>query len=46
MASKKDKPTLDELVKSINKESGATIIGYGIPKREYTRIPFTSPRMN
>lgn len=38
--------SLDEVVKKINKEAGSNIAGYGIPKREYTRIPFTSPRMN
>ena len=38
--------SLDEVIKKINKESGANIAGYGIPKRDYTRIPFTSPRMN
>lgn len=43
---KKDKLSLDDVIKKINKESGANIAGYGIPKREYTRIPFTSPRMN
>jgi recombination protein RecA len=43
---KEKKPTLDELIKNINKKAGADIVGYGVPKREYTRIPFTSPRMN
>ncbi len=38
--------TLDEIIKKVNKDAGANIVGYGIPKREYTRIPFTSPRMN
>lgn len=43
----KDKQlSLDEIIKKVNKEAGANIVGYGIPKREYTRIPFTSPRMN
>lgn len=43
----KDKQlSLDDVIKKINKESGANIAGYGIPKRDYTRIPFTSPRMN
>ncbi len=42
----KAKQDLDTIIKSINKKSGANIIGYGIPKREYERIPFTSPRMN
>lgn len=43
---KKDKLSLDDVIKNINKSAGSPIAGYGIPKREYTRIPFTSPRMN
>lgn len=39
-------PNLDEVIKNINKKAGSEIIGYGIPKRDYVRIPFTSPRMN
>lgn len=43
----KDKQlSLDEVIRKINKDAGADIVGYGIPKRDYTRIPFTSPRMN
>ena len=42
----KDKLSLDEVIKSINKKAGANIVGYGIPKKDCTRIPFTSPRMN
>lgn len=42
----KAKMSLDEVIKRINKDAGADIVGYGIPKRDYTRIPFTSPRMN
>lgn len=42
----KEQKSLDEVIKSINKKAGSDIVGYGIPKREYTRIPFTSPRMN
>jgi recombination protein RecA len=38
--------TLDEVINKVNKSAGSSIVGYGIPKREYTRIPFTSPRMN
>lgn len=38
--------SLDEIIKKVNKDAGADIVGYGIPKRDYTRIPFTSPRMN
>lgn len=45
MAKDKEK-SLDEIIKDINKKSGGNIAGYGIPKRDYTRIPFTSPRMN
>ena len=43
---KDKKLTLDEIIKKVNKEAGANIAGYGIPKKDYTRIPFTSPRMN
>lgn len=46
MAKKKEIMTLDDVIKNINKQAGANIVGYGIPKREYIRIPFTSPRMN
>lgn len=38
--------TLDDIIKKVNKDAGSDIIGYGIPKRDYVRIPFTSPRMN
>ena len=38
--------SLDEVIKNINKKAGSEIVGYGIPKKDYTRIPFTSPRMN
>lgn len=43
---KEEKLNLDDVIKKINKDTGSDIIGYGIPKKEYTRIPFTSPRMN
>lgn len=46
MAKKSDHLSLDDIIKNTNKKAGANIIGYGIPKRDYTRIPFTSPRMN
>lgn len=46
MAKKSDHLSLDDIIKNANKKAGANIIGYGIPKRDYTRIPFTSPRMN
>ena len=42
----KDKQSLDDVIKSINKKAGANIVGYGIPKKDCVRIPFTSPRMN
>ena len=43
----KDKQlSLDEVIRKINKDAGADIVGYDIPKKDYTRIPFTSPRMN
>lgn len=42
----KEQLSLDEVIKKINKEAGSDIVGYGIPKKDYTRIPFTSPRMN
>lgn len=44
---RKEKPLdLDTIIKNINKKAGANIVGYGIPKRSFDRIPFTSPRMN
>lgn len=47
MSRKSDKSlSLDDVIKNINKKAGTNIVGYGIPNREYTRIPFTSPRMN
>lgn len=42
----KKQQSLDDIIKSVNKSAGANIVGYGIPRREYVRIPFTSPRMN
>lgn len=42
----KERTSLDDIIKKVNKDAGSNIVGYGIPKREYTRIPFTSPRMN
>lgn len=43
----KDKQlSLDEVIRKINKDAGSDIVGYGIPKKDYIRIPFTSPRMN
>lgn len=37
---------LDDLIKKINKEAKEDIITKGLAEYEYTRIPFTSPRMN
>lgn len=42
----KDNPTLSDIIKNVNKKAGANLIGVGIPKKSYNRIPFTSPRMN
>ena len=46
--SKKSKKiaTWEELVQSINKEAGSTIVVDGLQHYDYERIPFTSPRMN
>lgn len=38
--------TLDELIKNMNKSAGAEIVTKGLSDYNYTRIPFTSPRMN
>lgn len=46
MAKSVAKTNLDDIIKKINKEAGSDIVGYGIPKKDYTRITFTSPRMN
>lgn len=43
---KKDKKSVDEIMKEINKEWGADIIHYGVSQTDYSRIPFTSPRLN
>lgn len=37
---------LDEIIERTNKSAKETIITKGLPEYEYTRIPFTSPRMN
>lgn len=39
-------PSIEDVIKNINKKAGSDIVGYGIPEKKYTRIPFTSPRMN
>lgn len=39
-------PTLDELIKDMNKKAGEIIISRGLQEYSYERIPFTSPRMN
>lgn len=38
--------TLDELIKSMNKEAKEEILSVGLNDYGYQRIPFTSPRMN
>lgn len=43
---KKERQSLDEIMKDINKEWGGDIIHYGVSQTEYKRIPFTSPRLN
>ena len=37
---KKSSETLDDILKRINKTSGSNIVSYGIPERDYDRIPF------
>lgn len=37
---------MDELIKSMNKEMKDDFIHKGVPKYDYDRIPFTSPRLN
>ena len=37
---------VDDLIKSINKDLKDDFIHKGMPKYEYDRIPFTSPRLN
>jgi len=37
---------MEELVKDMNKGFKATIVSKGLPKYDYDRIPFTSPRLN
>lgn len=46
MAEKKEKETLDSIMKSINKNWGGDIIRKGVSAYDYKRIPFTSPRLN
>jgi len=43
---KEQKVDLATLVKNINKKSGAEIAHLGLVSVSYTRIPYTSPRMN
>ena len=43
---KKDRQSLADIMKDINKEWGADIIHYGVSQDDYQRIPFTSPRLN
>lgn len=37
---------LDSIIDRVNKEAKESIMTKGLPEYEYTRIPFTSPRMN
>lgn len=37
---------MEELIKDMNKKSKEELVQVGLPKNSYTRIPFTSPRMN
>lgn len=37
---------LDAIMKDVNKSAKANIMTFGLPEYNYTRIPFTSPRMN
>lgn len=41
-----EQKTMQEIMKSINKEYEADILHLGLPEYDYKRIPFTSPRMN
>lgn len=41
-----EQPTMQELMKTINKTYNADILHLGLPEYDYKRIPFTSPRMN
>lgn len=43
---KKEKLSLDAILANINKKAGEDIAHVGLSKTTYTRIPFTSPRMN
>lgn len=38
--------TLDDIIKNMNKSAGAEIVTKGLGDYNYTRIPFTSPRLN
>lgn len=37
---------VDELLKTINKDMKSDFVSKGLPKYDYDRIPFTSPRLN
>ena len=42
-----DKPkTLDEIMKEMNKKSEEKVVQFGITDYDFSRIPFTSPRLN
>lgn len=39
-------PTIEEVMKAMNKKAEEEVVQYGITSYEYDRIPFTSPRLN
>ena len=41
-----EKQTMSQIMKSLNKEFGSELLHLGLSSYDYTRIPFTSPRLN
>lgn len=39
-------PTLTDLIKETNKKAKTSVVSFGISEYSFSRIPFTSPRMN
>lgn len=39
-------PTLNDIIKGMNKTAKEDIVTFGLPVYDYKKIPFTSPRMN
>ena len=37
---------LDTIIKQLNKKEDIPVISKGIPKRNWTNIPFSSPNLN